>query len=241
MIIGSMTGRELFEIFKKDKPMLEKFAIEKAKKLIRELRKGMGRYTTQCYDFKTKDSTEYKVCVFVDRGNIRKFYFDMFVYCKETNDYVCVASLLDEENSAEQFSYTPHFLRRYAERALGIDNMSINRVLAHIEREIAYTVLIYKNDASKVVATSMGLFLQKIDYKRGINICKTFVSVDMLKSSQIKAYMVVADLIKEYSERYNKVQRNDNVRVDFTNDCLSRGITEKDLVNAYGEYFKNKR
>lgn len=31
------------------------------------------------------------------------------------------------------------------------------------------------------------------------------------------------------------------VRVDFTNDCLSRGITEKDLVNAYGEYFKNKR
>ena len=24
MIIGSMTGRELFEIFKKDKPMLEK-------------------------------------------------------------------------------------------------------------------------------------------------------------------------------------------------------------------------
>ena len=27
MIIGSMTGRELFEIFKKDKPMLEKFAI----------------------------------------------------------------------------------------------------------------------------------------------------------------------------------------------------------------------
>ena len=206
MIIGSMTGRELFEIFKKDKPMLEKFAIEKAKKLIRELRKGMGRYTTQCYDFKTKDATEYKVCVFVDRGNIRKFYFDMFIYCKETNDYVCATSLLDEENSAEQFSYTPHFLRRYAERALGVDNMSINRVLAHIEREIAYTVLIYKNDASKVVATSMGLFLQKIDYKRGINICKTFVSVDMLKSSQIKAYMVVADLIKEYSERYNKVQ-----------------------------------
>ena len=29
MIIGSMTGRELFEIFKKDKPMLEKFAIGK--------------------------------------------------------------------------------------------------------------------------------------------------------------------------------------------------------------------
>lgn len=235
MIIGSMTGRELFEIFKKDKSMLEKFAIEKAKKLIRELRKGMGQCTTQCYDFKTKDATEYKVCVYVNRGNIRQFYFDMFIYCKETNDYVCATSLLDEENSAEQFSYTPHFLRRYAERALGIENMPINRVLAHIEREVAYTVLIYKNDTSKVVATSMGLYLQKIDYKRGINICKTFVSVDMFKSSQIKAYMVVADLIKEYSERYTKVQRNDNVQVDFANDCLSRGITEKDLVNAYGE------
>ena len=50
-----------------------------------------------------------------------------------------------------------------------------------------------------------------------------------------------ADLIEEYSERYNKVQRNDNVRVDFANDCLRRGITEKDLVNAYSEYFKNKK
>lgn len=119
--------------------------------------------------------------------------------------------------------------------------MPINRVLAHIEREVGYTVLIYKNDTSKVVATSMGLYLQKIDKRRGINICKTFVSVDMLKTSQIKAYMVVADLIEEYSERYNKVQRNDNVRVDFANDCLRRGITEKDLINAYGEYFKNKK
>ena len=29
MIIGSMTGRELFEIFKKDKPMLEKLLSKK--------------------------------------------------------------------------------------------------------------------------------------------------------------------------------------------------------------------
>lgn len=86
----------------------------------------------------------------------------MFIYCKETNDYVCATSLLDEENSAEQFSYTPHFLRRYAERALGIENMPINRVLAHIEREVGYTVLIYKNDTSKVIATSMGLYLQRL-------------------------------------------------------------------------------
>lgn len=53
--------------------------------------------------------------------------------------------------------------------------------------------------------------------------------------------MVVADLIKEYSERYTKVQRNDNVQVDFAKDCLARGITEKDLIEAYGEYFKNKK
>lgn len=241
MIIGSMTGRELFEIFKKDKPVLEKFANKKARKLIRELRKGMGQYTTQCYDFKTKDLTEYKICVFVNRGNIRNFYFDIFIYCKETNDYVCACVLLDEANNMEQFSYTPHFLRRYAERALGVENMPINKVLAHIEREVAYTVLIYKDETSKVLATSMGLFLQKIDRKRGINICKTFVSIDMLKSSQIKAYVVVADLIGEYSERYNKVQRNDNIRADFAIDCMVRGITEKDLIDAYGEYFKRKK
>lgn len=240
MITGSMTGRELFEIFKKDRPMLEKFASEKAKKLLRELRKGMKEYTTQCYDFKTKEQAEYKICVFVNRCNIRNFYFDMFIYCKETNDYVCVAVLTDEENNMEQFSYTPHFLRRYAERALGVENMPVNRVLAHIEREVAYTVLIYKDETSKVVATSMGLYLQKIDRKRGINICKTFVSIDMLKASQINAYEVVADLIQKYSERYNKVQRLDNIRFDFAKDCLTRGITENDLIEAYGEYFKRK-
>lgn len=31
------------------------------------------------------------------------------------------------------------------------------------------------------------------------------------------------------------------ILLDFAKDCLSRGITEKDLVNAYGEYFKNKK
>lgn len=118
--------------------------------------------------------------------------------------------------------------------------MPINRVLAHIEREVAYTVLIYKNETSKVIATSMGLYLQKVDCKRGINICKTFISIDMLKESQIKAYIVVADLIQKYSERYTKVQRLENVRLDFANDCLVRGITEKDLIDAYGEYFINK-
>ena len=237
MITGSMTGRELFEIFKKDKPMLERFASERARKLLRELRKGMREYTTQCYDFKTKEQTEYKVCVFVNRCNVRNYYFDMFIYCKETNDYVCVAVLTDEENNMEQFSYTPHFLRRYAERVLGVEDMPVNRVLAHIEREVAYTVLIYKDDTSKVIATSMGLYLQKVDRRRGINICKTFVSIDMMRSSQIKAYEVVADLIREYSEKYNKIQRLDNIRMDFARDCMARGITEKDLINAYGEYF----
>lgn len=62
MIIGSMTGRELFDIFKKDKPMLEKFAIEKAKKLIRELRKGMGddtQLSVMISRRKTLPSTKY--------------------------------------------------------------------------------------------------------------------------------------------------------------------------------------
>ena len=237
-----MTGRELYEIFKKDKPSLEKFASDKARKLLRELRKGMKEYTTQCYDFKTKEQTEYKICVFVNRSNIRSYYFDTFIYCKETNDYICVAVLVNEGDSMEQFSYTPHFLRRYAERALGVESMPTNRVLAHIEREVAYTVLIYKDETSKVVATSMGLYLQKIDRKRGINICKTFISLDMLRASQIKTYLVVADLIQKYSEMYNKVQKLDNVRIDFAKDCLTRGISEKDLIDAYGEYFiKSKK
>ncbi len=241
MITGSMTGREMYDVFLKDRHTLEKFACDKARRLNRELRRGLGEYTTQCYDYKTKDLTEYKVCVYVNRSNIKAFYADMFIYCKETNDYYCAGILNDERGNMEQFTYTTHFLHRYAERALGIPDMPLNRILAHIEREIAYTVIIYKDKQSKVLATTMGLFLQRVDERRGVNICKTFISIEMMKTSQIKAYEVVADLIKKYSEKFTLVHPHEDLKIRFSMDCLAKGITELDLINAYGEYFKKKK
>ncbi len=241
MITGTMTGRELHAIFCKDRAALDRFAEEKVKKLARELRKGFGESATQCYDFKIKD-VDYKVCVLVNKGTSRKGYFyDVFMYCKETNDYYAAAVLDDEWLNQEQFSYTTHFLHRYAERALGMPDMPINRIIAHIEREITYTVLLYTDGDHKVLASSMGLFLQKYDRTRGINVCKTFISVEMMRTSQIKAFEQVADMIKKYSAEFKRTGDRESIANDFAEECLKNGVFQKDLSDAYGEYFKKRK
>lgn len=241
MITGTMTGRELYAIFQRDRAALDRFADVKTKKLARELRKGFGEFTSQCYDCKVRD-VEYKVCVLVNKGTSRKGYFyDVFMYCKETNDYYAAAVLDNELINQEQFSYTTHFLHRYAERGLGVSEMPINRILAHIEREIAYTVLLYEDGDEKVLASSMGLFLQKYDHARGINVCKTFISVEMMRASQIKAFELVADLIKKHSVRFRKTGHCESIAREFAEDCLTNGVFQKDLQDAYGEYFKRRR
>lgn len=241
MITGTMTGRELHAIFCKDRAALDRFAEEKVKKLARELRKGFCDFATQCYDVRIRD-VGYKVCVLVNKGTSRKGYFyDVFMYCKETNDYYAAAVLDNEWLNQEQFSYTTHFLHRYAERALGDPDMSINRIIAHIEREVAYSVLLYTDGDDKVLASSMGLFLQKYDRARGINVCKTFVSVEMMRTSQIKAFELIGGLIKKHSERFTRSGHTESIAKDFAEDCLRNGVFQKDLSDAYGEYFKKRK
>ncbi len=239
MITGTMTGDELYLVYNKDAVRLHAFSKEKAKRLIREVRKGLMSFTSACYDCKTNNA-DYKVCVFVDR-RVSAFLYNVYVYVRDTNDYVDV-SILSTDAHVEQFSYTPHCLHRYAERFLKKPDMPINKILAHIEREVAYTLVIYEDEWSKVVASTVGLFLQKRDWKRGMVVNKTFVSVEMLRTSQIETYVKVADTLAKFSAMFDKVRKMPkNIHEQFNEELYRMGVSKADIYNAYGSYFNNKK
>lgn len=238
MITGTMTGEELFLVYKKDEMKLRYFSERKASRLTRELRKGFNTFTSACYDYKS-GKANYKVCVFVDR-NVKAFFYNVFIYVRDCNDYVDV-SILATDAHVEQFSYTPHCLHRYAERHLEKPDMPINNILAHVEREVAYTLVIYEDGINKVVVSSVGLFLQKRDVKRKIVVNKTFVSVGMLRTSQIVAYVKVADILNKFSLIFDHVKEMPkNIHEKFNEELAMRGVTRRDLYEAYGAYFKNR-
>lgn len=239
MITGTMTGEELYLTYKKDEARLHGFSKGKARKLIREVRKGFASFTSACYDYKTGNA-DYKVCVFVDR-NVKAFFYNVFIYVRDTNDFVDV-SVLATDAHVEQFSYTPHCLHRYAERFLKKPSMPINKILAHIEREVAYTLVIYKEGQNKVVASSVGLFFQKRDEERKIVVTKTFVSVEMLRASQVAVYMKVADVLNKFSAMFDHVKEMPkNIHELFNDELCRMGVTKADLYNTYGSYFENKK
>lgn len=234
-----MTERELYAIYCKDSDMIGRFATAKAKTMFHWLRKGFGQHKTHCYDYKTRQGTEYKLLITVNRGQSGSYYCEPFVYCKETNDYYPATTLQHEgEYDAEHYTYTTHFLHRYAERALGVPDMPVNKILVRIQSDVVYAVTVYQNGDNRVQAIPNGIILQRHDNKRGIYACKTFVSVDMMRSSQIKAFSVVADLLRKYTAQFhNKVDESIILR-SFEKDFIDNGVMGPDIFRMYGEYFK---
>lgn len=239
MITSTMTGEELYKYFCRDRGALINFMDKKAAKLKKELRCGMKAKVSQCYDYLYK-GVPYKLSVIVSR-NAKYYCADVFIYVKETNDYVSVA-LLDLQARVAQYSLTTHFLHRFAERYLHRVDMSINTILTKYQRHVIYTVVIYNDGKRYVVASNAGLILQEMDERRGIRVCKTFVSLEMLKSSQIATYEKVAWILEKYSKICDVVTPIDGKRIseDFNNELNAHGITAEMLYEAYGEYFKKK-
>lgn len=235
-----MTGLELAKVFRNDYPCIYAFGAKKAKVLGRELRKGFGKMAFACYDLAV-NGTRYKVCIGVTPKALRHSY-TVLAYVKERNEYVNVSIV--GRSTLPQFAYTTHCLKRYAERYMKSPDASLNAIIANIEKNIVYTIELYHDGGENHVwANSAGLFLQKHDDKRDIRICKTFVSVEMLKTSQIAAYASVAGLIEEYSKTFNSIAPHDVYTISkcFNQDLLRQGVTHEMLQELYGEFFEKKQ
>lgn len=93
-------------------------------------------------------------------------------------------------------------------------------------------------------AINGGISLAIYDEKRDLMLMKTFVSVEMLKSSQIKAWKRVSNLLEQFDEfveegsvRYGYSRRE--IQEQFSNEI---SMLELDEINEiYGEHFKNRK
>lgn len=215
--------------------MVEAFAFEKAKLLSRELRRGMGKIAHKCYDYVSPSKTEYKLCITTTR---RKWYVRCYVYCMELNQYI-VFMLYPDEKRIVRFSYalTPHFLRRYAERYLHRSDMSINAMLSAYSSLRTDLFLIYHKGNNAVFASDRGLMFGNLDNKRNIFVQRTFVSVDMLKTSQLSVYRKILELHKDNTWAAGIDDEVYSADVFFA-ECQKRGIDVGLLYQEYDEYFR---
>lgn len=93
-------------------------------------------------------------------------------------------------------------------------------------------------------ATNGGISLAIYDEKRNLMLMKTFVSKEMLKSTQIEAFGQVAALIDRF-DRFveDETDRKGNTTYDILLE-LSKEMSKLNLeeVNEiYGKHFKTKR
>lgn len=120
----------------------------------------------------------------------------MFIYLKETNEYIPMSR--NEGYSEDCFAMSVHFLKRYAERYLKKD-LPIAKILQKIYTSFTGAVQLYSDDKTKrvVFAIPEGLILTEYEQEKRIIHYKTFVSMDMLKKTQMQSYEKISAFLME--------------------------------------------
>ena len=239
MLTGTMNASDIQKIYVRDKERIFRFLSYREKDLRRYLRKGFSRKCARCYDYKTENA-QYKLalCVYNKRS-----IFDVYMYIHETNEYILVTAKANKDDDACMV-FTPHYIRRMGERIYGDKNMEVNKILTYFILHSNTSINIYYQDRNYVFATKGGISLAIYDDRRDLMVLKTFVSVNMLKDTQIDAWNRVAGLI----ETFDKFVEDESARNGTTTADLLRQlgveISKLDLDeinNIYGEHFNKKK
>lgn len=241
MITATMTGQEIINLYQeKDFPIVDSVIEKKSFKLSKELRKGLGKRAAQCYDVHT-DNADYKVSIGVGR-NLDKCIADVYAYCRETNDYVIVTSTVSLGFKCDAFAITPHYIKRYAERCLHRSEYGVNQVLASMTLDHNFAIKIYESGKYSVLALKGGLSLDVFDEKRRVEVAKTYVSLDMLKSSQVSAYKKVEKLLGKYNSVFaNPVKDPILEGKKFAEEVNEAALSIEEISEIYGKFFNEKK
>lgn len=241
LIISTMNASDLLKIFELDKQGIDHFMKTKSMLLYKELKKGLGKYAAQSYDYHTSNAS-YKCVICVQRslGDSRA---NIYIFVPENNEYVCLNDRATESEAA-LYAYTPHYLFRYAERYLHKSNLNVNQAFAAMLKNFGIGFKIFQNKNQEVMAMPEGLALSKIDNKRDIVVHKTFVSTDMLKTSQIDAYEKVASLIDLYAPRFKSLGHYGpefrHLIIELSNKIDELDISLADTQKIYGSFFEDE-
>ena len=193
MITASMTYDEMCRIRNLDESRIYEFQLRKANELKREMRRQNVRQITKTFEFATPNA-DYFIVVGVKHGDV--FASGVFIYLKETNEYIPMSR--NEGYSEDCFAMSVHFLKRYAERYLKKD-LPIAKILQKIYTSFTGAVQLYSDDKTKrvVFAIPEGLILTEYEQEKRIIHYKTFVSMDMLKKTQMQSYEKISAFLME--------------------------------------------
>lgn len=206
MITASMTSGEIRRVRNLDEARIYEFQMRKANELKREMRKQSVRQITKTYELITPNA-DYYIVVGVKQGGV--FVSGVFIYLKETNEYIPMSR--NEGYSEDCFAMSVHFLKRFAERFLKKD-LPIAKILQKIYTSFTGAIQLYGDDKTKrvVFALPEGLILTEYDQDKHIIHYKTFVSMDMLKKTQMQSYEKISAFLMESCEQIAKAREIGN-------------------------------
>ena len=206
MITASMTYDEMRRIRNLDESRIYEFQLRKANELKREMRRQNVRQMTKTFEFVTPNA-DYFIVVGVKHGDV--FASGVFIYLKETNEYIPMSR--NEGYSEDCFAMSVHFLKRFSERYLKKD-LPIAKILQKIYTSFTGAIQLYGDDKTKrvVFAIPEGLILTEYDQDKHIIHYKTFVSMDMLKKTQMQSYEKISAFLMESCEQIAKARKIGN-------------------------------
>ena len=206
MITASMTYDEMRRIRNLDESRIYEFQLRKANELKREMRRQNVRQMTKTFEFVTPNA-DYFIVVGVKHGDV--FASGVFIYLKETNEYIPMSR--NEGYSEDCFAMSVHFLKRFSERYLKKD-LPIAKILQKIYTSFTGAIQLYGDDKTKrvVFAIPEGLILTEYDQDKHIIHYKTFVSMDMLKKTQMQSYEKISAFLMESCEQIAKAREIGN-------------------------------
>lgn len=236
MLVSSMNAEDISKVRVMDDSRLTAFQQMKARELLRELKKQKISSICTCFDFKTPNA-EYKMTFFIKSGDV--YYSGIFGYMRESNVYVPMSIVGDD---GYYMALSPHFLNRYAERYLK-KRLSLGKSLANFFHNFVGAAVLYADKTKRVVyAIYGGIMLGKYDSEKKVIYMKTFVSLDMLKGSQIRSYGKIKRFIDYSRERIDGIKKsNDCVKINAAFDNVFEGMAKLDMDEAreiYSTFFE---
>lgn len=237
MITDSMNASDLYRIRKADDGRLKVFQRNKEGELYRSLRRNKVNSIITAYDYKTSNA-DYKVTFYI-RGK-QVSVSGIFGFVKERNAYIAMTSVQKAEDYYMAFSI--HLIKRYAERYLK-KNISVPKALSHFVYDHTGSMLIYWDGNNRLVyAINGGIMLGIADPNKHIVYMNTFVSLDMLKDSQVKSYDKIRLFVEEAKKRLAYARGSGNLaQCDVACGLIYKDMAELDLEEAkeiYATFFE---
>lgn len=238
MITSTMTADEVLKVFDQDYDRIRAYLHHKQKTIRRELLKNRRESTMRCYDYSTNNA-DYTLNVLINKKG--DAYVNTFAYVKDSNEYLFMIKAFD---SPTIMSFSVHLFKRYAERELKNTELTMNEIINEFNKYLIFVTVYSDDEGRRVFAMRNGLLLGKYDKKRDMLVHKTYVSSDMLKESQYKAWEIISVHVKQLLE-YRKLYGFQSLQAEnYKNKYFYPGTEplSVQLANSiYSQFYDSKQ